>query len=178
LYTDLCLDEAVLKCREFGFEDQDIVVDVIQFFNTQILLKTFSMDNFTAWGRKEMIGRKDELHGFYHAYENIQRVMRGFPKVNFRNIFVPEFGLGSDQFKDDERKLMLMMTQGKIDAKRVLESQRRRLVKVCLDQGNSEEECHPLSLSKFRAGEDLMRKRFQNVFGKHKERFDKTFGMV
>ena len=42
IYVNLALTEAILKCREFGFDDKDIIVDIILCSNEKMELKEFT----------------------------------------------------------------------------------------------------------------------------------------
>jgi hypothetical protein len=88
------LDESILKCREKGFKDENIIVDIILCFGVVAHIEEWSMIDAkykSAWGMKERLG---EYSDFYYYYEPITRVVRGYPNVHFRHLMSPSVELG------------------------------------------------------------------------------------
>lgn len=71
LFSDLNMDEAILRCREMGFNDTDIIVDVIYNFDGRVELNNFTKEEHKYQNPKSMFKRKEELHGFWRAYRDV-----------------------------------------------------------------------------------------------------------
>lgn len=88
-YENLDLAEAIVKCRKLGAEDKDIIVDVILCTPGPIEVKKWTYEEArwkTSW---DMNNRKKELKEYYYYKEDVERVMRGFPHIQFRYIMAP-----------------------------------------------------------------------------------------
>ena len=81
IFDNINLSEAVLKCRDFGFDDKDIIVDMIMCHNMPMNLKQYLKDESWYLNAFEMFSRKLEMTEFYGTYEDVVRVVRGFPHV-------------------------------------------------------------------------------------------------
>ena len=94
IFANVEIDEAIIKCREKGFDDDHIIVDLILCFD-----KVVEVDN---WSPKEAkyesaygyYKRRDAFTNFYYYYEEVIRVIRGFPDVQFRHLITPKAPLG------------------------------------------------------------------------------------
>lgn len=104
LFSDLNMDEAILRCREMGFNDSDIIVDVIFNFDGRVELKNFTHQEFKYQNAHDMFKRKEELHGFWRAYRDVIKQIPAYPEVTFRHMIDPLDDLDSD-WKDDEAKM-------------------------------------------------------------------------
>lgn len=81
MFSNVEIDESILKCREKGFDDNKIIVDLILCFDKVVEVDEWSMrdaDYESAWG---IFKRRDALQNFYYYFEEVIRVMRGFPDV-------------------------------------------------------------------------------------------------
>lgn len=67
--------------------------------------------------------RKEHLRDFYYYYEDITRVVQGYPDVQFRHLLTPQVPLegGFLPIYDGLDEINFLLTQGEIDTKNVLE---------------------------------------------------------
>lgn len=116
VFSNLNLAETIHKCRDFGFDDSDIIVDIILCYNNAVEIKQYSLAEAKYMNSYQLLVRKSELQKFYGIYEDITRVVRGFPKVNFRHLIAPSENLGATFVFDGPEKINEMMTKGHRDA--------------------------------------------------------------
>lgn len=86
VFENLDLAEAIVKCRQSGATDQNIIVDIILCYP-----KTIEVQNWTkaeaSWKTSwDMKNRKTELKDIYYYKEDVIRVMKGFPHIKFRYV--------------------------------------------------------------------------------------------
>jgi len=122
VFTNLDLNEAISKCREHGFADEDIIVDVVMCFDKEIKVEDWPKNEFKYKNAYEVFDRKTQYIDFYYYYEDITRVIRGYPKVEFRHLIVPttELGGGFIPIFDDIEQIKFLLAQGEKDARRSL----------------------------------------------------------
>ena len=94
IFSNLELDESILKCREKGFEDNNIIVDIILCMGKAIKIEEWSMRDAKYKNAWDMKSRRDEYTDFYYYYEDITRVVRGYPNVHFRHLMSPRSDIG------------------------------------------------------------------------------------
>ena len=74
-FTNLDLSEAIIKCRERGFDDEDIIVDVIMCFDKVVEVEPWTMELKKFKNAFEYFLRKEHLRDFYYYYEDVTRVV-------------------------------------------------------------------------------------------------------
>ena len=80
-FSNVEIDESILKCREKGYDDEHIIVDLILCFDKVVEVKEWTLRDAkyeSAWG---IFQRRNEFSDFYYYYEEVIRVVRGFPNV-------------------------------------------------------------------------------------------------
>jgi hypothetical protein len=75
------MSEAIIKCRERGFKDEDIIVDVIMCFDKVVTVDSWSKELHKYKNAFEIYLRKEDLRNFYYYYEDVTRVVAGYPNV-------------------------------------------------------------------------------------------------
>ena len=88
-FTNLDMSEAIVKCNEMGFKDEDIIVDVILCFEKVVNIQPWTKDQVSFKNAYDIFERKAEYENFYYYYEDITRIVRGYPKVHFRHLISP-----------------------------------------------------------------------------------------
>ena len=144
-FSDLDLSEAVMKCRDFGFDDEDIIVDILMCFNNVVELKQYTMAESKYLNAYELYQRTAELRGFYGSYEDVTRVVRGFPRVTFRHLVAPSEDLEADFFTDGPEKVQEMMDKGYRDAGKTLEAY---YDKLCEEEIKDKSKCWKVRIDK------------------------------
>jgi len=89
LFTNLDLGEAVIRCREEVEKDEDIIVDIILLMNKPINIKEWTMKEAKWKNAYQINQRTKELKNYYYYYDDVYRVIQGYPNVNFRYLFYP-----------------------------------------------------------------------------------------
>lgn len=111
------IHSAVLKCRDMGFDDKDIVLDVLlcsgaSFFNKDV----------SHYKTIPMTLRFYEIERFYETMELLVRGMQDYYEVDFRYVVAPTEELESSivpmLFKHDD--ILKMIALGKKDAKQAM----------------------------------------------------------
>jgi len=83
------ISESIVKCRENGFADEDIIIDVVLCFGQVARIDEWKMKEIKYKNAFEMYTRTAALKDFYYNFEDILRVVRGYPKVHFRHLISP-----------------------------------------------------------------------------------------
>lgn len=94
VFTNLDLSEGILKCREMGFDDKDIIMDIILCFEKKTEMDEWSAQEAKYKNAYDIYQRKEWYRYFYYYYEDITRVIRGYPNVHFRHLITPQATLG------------------------------------------------------------------------------------
>ena len=97
-FTNLDLSEAIMKCRDKGFKDEDMIVDVILCFDKVVDIDRWTIEQSKYKNAYDLYSRHIALRDFYYYYEDITRVVRGYPKVHFRHLIAPMKALGGGFF--------------------------------------------------------------------------------
>ena len=123
IFSNLELDEAILKCREKGFDDEHIIVDIILCMDNPAKVEEWTMKDAKYKSAWDMKARRTEYSDFYYYYEDITRVVRGYPKVYFRHLMSPKVVLGGGYIPifDGVDVNIKLMEQGEIDTRKNLE---------------------------------------------------------
>ena len=87
--SNLDLSEAIIKCQDQGYNDEDIIVDVILCFDKVIQWDEWTMEDSKYKNAWDLYWRKKYFSEFYYYYEDVTRVVRGYPKVQFRHLITP-----------------------------------------------------------------------------------------
>lgn len=123
MLSNLDLSEAITKCQEKGFKDEDIIVDVIMCFDKVIKWDDWSLTDAKFKNAYDLYSRKEFFREFYYYYEDITRVVRGYPKVHFRHLITPKQDMGGGYIPlfDGLEVTREFLAQGYDDAKKHLE---------------------------------------------------------
>lgn len=121
--SNLDLSEAITKCQEKGYKDEDIIVDVIMCFEKVIKWEDWSLTDAKFKNAFDLYSRKEFFREFYYYYEDITRVVRGYPKVQFRHLITPKQDLGGGYIPlfDGLEVTNQFLAQGYDDTKKHLE---------------------------------------------------------
>lgn len=79
--SDLDMSEAITQCQDKGFEDKDIIVDVILCFKHEFKWDDWSLADSKFKNAYDLYQRKEYFRNFYNYYEDVTRVVRGYPNV-------------------------------------------------------------------------------------------------
>lgn len=120
VYVNLPLTESILKCREFGFDDKDIIVDIVLCSNYKMEIKQLEKKEAEYLNAYDIYNRRNEFQNYYSVYEDVLRVMRGYPNVQFRHLIAPSENMNSSFLFDDIGKTHDMMNLGYRDAEAVI----------------------------------------------------------
>ena len=113
-YSNVSIGDPIERCREEGYEDKDIIVDVLLCYEKPWIMNTWApeeLDFLNAWS---YYNRREEISRFYFFTEEVQRLFRGYQDVNFRLVIQPSEELtssgalpinaGLDELADEQRK--------------------------------------------------------------------------
>jgi predicted acylesterase/phospholipase RssA len=96
LFTQVQIDEPIIRCKEAGYDDKDIIVDVIACFSDVATIKEWTLTESKYKNAYDIFNRKNMFEYYYLWYlEDILRIVKGFPNVNFRHLIMPEEELTS-----------------------------------------------------------------------------------
>ena len=95
LFTQVQLDEPIIRCKEQGYADEDIIVDLIACFAKVAEIDEWTLTQAKYKNAYDIYSRKELFEFYYYWYlEDILRIVKGFPKVNFRHLIMPTENLG------------------------------------------------------------------------------------
>ena len=92
--SNLDLSEAITKCQDMGYKDEDIIVDVILCFDKVVHWDEWTMQESKWKNAYDLYNRKNYFSDFYYYFEDITRVVRGYPNVHFRHMISPRQDIG------------------------------------------------------------------------------------
>ena len=81
MFANIDVSEAIIKCREDGFADEDIILDVIMCFDNVVKIDEWFMKEIKYKNALDMFFRNQQLKEFYYYFEDLIRVVRGYPNV-------------------------------------------------------------------------------------------------
>ena len=82
LFTQVQIDEPIIRCREQGYNDEDIIVDLIACFDQVAEIKKWSLLEAKYKNAYDIYKRKELYEDYYYWYlEDILRIVKGFPNV-------------------------------------------------------------------------------------------------
>jgi len=114
---DLDIFSVVNKCQDLGFDDANIVVDVIM--TSEKTLDTVDASNYHSI---QMLWRYLQVSRYYSNMDGLLRAQFAYPNVNFRNVVAPSAKMPSDWYplnlkQDDVDQIWdLGVTDGKAAA--------------------------------------------------------------
>lgn len=88
-FQNLAVGDPIDRCRDEGYRDQDIIVDVIMCFSLVVDYKDWTLADSLFKDARNFYERRSEISDFYSSYEDLLRITRGYPKVNFRYAVAP-----------------------------------------------------------------------------------------
>lgn len=96
---DMDIFTGVNRCKDKGFKESDIVVDVIMTSAPQ--LKDVDATDFKTLN---MLARYLQISGYYSAMDGVLRAKFAYKGVNFRHMVQPSGAIGSSKkpFNNDE----------------------------------------------------------------------------
>lgn len=99
VFTNLDLGEAIVRCREEVDKDEDIIVDIVLCFDQPVKIPEWTLDEGRQSNAYQFYQRKSDFKDYYFwYYEDVIRVMRGYPHVKFRYVVTPSQTLPSEYF--------------------------------------------------------------------------------
>lgn len=112
------IGDAINRCKNLGYEDKEIVLDVI--LNTAATIKDKETKDYTSI---PMLMRYLEIRLFYNTMDLLERAKDGFKDVTFRYTIAPTSKLESGllPFSFDSRKIKKNIARGRADAKSAIE---------------------------------------------------------
>lgn len=98
---DIDIFSSINKCKDMGFENKDITVDVIMTSSAN--LKNVTAEDYKSIG---MLFRYIEINGFYNAMDGLLRAKYAYKDVDFRWVITPTESMPSSLYPlnlDDEQ---------------------------------------------------------------------------
>lgn len=113
---DIDIFTAVNRCKDLGFAEEDIVVDVIMTSSAN--LKDVDASDFKSL---QMLMRYAEISSFYNSMDGLLRAKFAYQKANFRYVVSPTGSIGSAMtpFSMSEKKVQSAYDLGFSDAQKV-----------------------------------------------------------
>lgn len=117
---NLDISSGINKCLENGFEEKNIIVDAILCSGKRVAKRSDQQNYNTI----QNYIRHWEISSYYTTMSDIDEIIRGYQKVEFRYVVIPERPLPSGYiplgFKHDD--IVLMIEQGYEEAKEVIKN--------------------------------------------------------
>jgi len=94
----LAVGDPIERCREDGYKDENIIVDVILCFSSVVDYEDWTLADSIFKDARNFYERRAQISDFYSAYEDLLRITRGYPKVDFRYAVAPTLPSPSKAF--------------------------------------------------------------------------------
>lgn len=88
-FQNLAVGDPIERCREDGYDDEDIIVDVILCFSVVVDYEDWTLEDTIFKDAKQLFERRAQIADFYNYYEDLLRIIRGYPDVYFRYAVAP-----------------------------------------------------------------------------------------
>jgi predicted acylesterase/phospholipase RssA len=99
VFTNLDLGEAIVRCREEVENDEDIIVDIVLCFDQPVKIPEWTPEEAKWKNAYQFYERKSAFRDYYFwYYEDVIRVIRGYPHIKFRYLVTPSQTLPSEYF--------------------------------------------------------------------------------
>ena len=117
-FTNLDISESIIKCRNKGFEDKDIIVDAILCFDSKMAMEEWTLKQMKYKNAYDIFKRNNQLKEFYYYFEDLIRVIRGYPDIQFRHLITPDEDLGGAFIPvfDGTAQILQLLAYGEKDA--------------------------------------------------------------
>lgn len=76
-------------------KDENIIVDIVMCFDKKIEIDNWTMEEARWKNAYQFDKRRDAFRDYYYYYEDIKRVIVGYPDIDFRFIVTPSTNLPS-----------------------------------------------------------------------------------
>ena len=83
-FSNVAIGDPIERCREEGFSDEDIIVDILLCYANPLLLDEWDIEAITWETAWNFYDRRKRIRNYYFHTEEVQRLYRGYHKVNFR----------------------------------------------------------------------------------------------
>jgi hypothetical protein len=119
IFANVDFSESILKCRDLGFEDKDIILDAIMCFGNVVKIEQWTTAELKFKNAYDLYRRNSELREFYSDFEDIIRVVRGYPDVELRHLITPTRSLagGFVPIFDGSEEILELLRKGELDGK-------------------------------------------------------------
>jgi hypothetical protein len=81
--------DPIERCRDDGYSDENIIVDVILCFSSVVDYDDWSLSDTIFVDAHGFFNRRAKISSFYSNYEDLLRITRAYSKVNFRYAVAP-----------------------------------------------------------------------------------------
>jgi len=114
---DIDIFSAINRCKESGFSDQDIIVDVIMTSSAN--LKDVQNKNEKS---VDLLFRYFEISSYYNAMDGLLRARFAYPNVTFRYVISPTRSIPTSGYplNMDKNQIEEVFEMGKIDAQNAI----------------------------------------------------------
>jgi hypothetical protein len=90
VFSNINFHETINRCREEGFKDEDIIVDIVICPDETMIPPLWDMMDLTFKTATDISDRAELIAYKYKWYiEDLSRVFRGYPNVFFRHFIHP-----------------------------------------------------------------------------------------
>lgn len=114
---DIDIFTAVNRCKDMGFENENIVVDVIMTSSAN--LKSVDAEDYKSIG---MLFRYLEISSFYNSMDGLLRAKFAYKGVDFRYVITPSESMPTSMYplNLDEKQIQEIIDMGYSDAQNVI----------------------------------------------------------
>jgi predicted acylesterase/phospholipase RssA len=88
-FMNLDIGDPIERCREKGFADVDIIVDIIMCLSDFPQIPNWKMGQTEFLDALSFFKRRKQMGEYYQDFEDLTRLTRGFHNVKFRYVLAP-----------------------------------------------------------------------------------------
>ena len=90
LHTTVAIGEPINRCREEGYEDKDIIIDMLMCYTGVYNVDEWDLEGTRWYNALDFYRRRKSISHYYYYEEDMLRMLRGYKDIDFRLTIMPE----------------------------------------------------------------------------------------
>ena len=90
LHTTVAIGEPIERCREEGYKDEDIIIDILMCYTGVYDVDSWDLEGTRWMNAFDFYNRRKSISHYYFYKEDMVRMFRGYKGIDFRLTVMPE----------------------------------------------------------------------------------------
>ena len=90
LHTTVAIGEPIERCREEGYKDEDIIIDILMCYTGVYDVESWDLEGTRWMNAFDFYQRRKSITHYYFYKEDMVRMFRGYKDIDFRLTVMPE----------------------------------------------------------------------------------------